>query len=56
MKYTSVFESCLEVYPIQTKDIAMLQSILNYITQEITMRYIGIDKEEQDNVLNTFSL
>ena len=40
----------------QTKDIAMLQSILNHSTPEITLRYIGIDKEEQDNVLDTFSL
>jgi integrase len=40
----------------QTKDIAMLQSILNHSTPEITLRYIGIDKEEQDNVLDTFSI
>ena len=40
----------------QTKDIAMLQSILNHSTPKITMRYIGIAKEEQDNVLDTFSI
>ena len=40
----------------QTKDIAMLQNILNHSTPEITLRYIGIDKEEQDNVLDTFSI
>ncbi|OTZ71037.1 hypothetical protein BK767_17180 [Bacillus thuringiensis serovar kyushuensis] len=35
----------------QTKDIAMLQEILNHSTPQITLRYIGINKEEKDNVL-----
>ena len=40
----------------QTKDIAMLQDILNHSTPKITMRYIGIGKEEKDNVLDNFKL
>ena len=40
----------------QTKDIAMLQDILNHSTPKITLRYIGIDKEEKDSVLDTFKL
>ncbi|CAH2461701.1 hypothetical protein BWGOE13_09190 [Bacillus mycoides] len=38
----------------QTKDVAMLQDILNHITPQITLKYIGINKEEKDNVLDTF--
>ncbi|MDX5813391.1 tyrosine-type recombinase/integrase [Bacillus cereus group sp. BfR-BA-02730] len=40
----------------QTKDIAMLQDILNHSTPQITLTYIGINKEEKDNVLDTFHL
>jgi len=40
----------------QTKDIAMLQEILNHITPQITLRYIGINKEEKDNVFDTFRI
>ena len=40
----------------QTKDVAMLQDILNHSTPQITLRYIGINKEEKDHVLDTFSL
>lgn len=40
----------------QTKDIAMLQDILNHSSPKITLAYIGINKEEKDNVLDTFSL
>ncbi|MBJ8056056.1 tyrosine-type recombinase/integrase [Bacillus cereus] len=40
----------------QTKDIAMLQEILNHSTPQITLRYIGINKEEKDNVLDTFRI
>jgi integrase len=39
-----------------THDIAMLQDILNHSTPKITLTYIGINKEEKDNVLDTFSL
>lgn len=40
----------------KTKDVAMLQDILNHSTPKITLRYIGINKEEKDNVLDSFSL
>ena len=40
----------------QTKDIAMLQDILNHSTPKITLRYIGIDQEEKNNVLDNFKL
>ncbi|EOQ08929.1 hypothetical protein KOY_05230 [Bacillus cereus VDM021] len=40
----------------QTKDIAMLQEIMNHSTPQITLRYIGINKEEKDNVLDTFRI
>jgi integrase len=40
----------------QTKDMAKLQQILNHSTPQITLTYIGINKEEIDDVLDTFSL
>jgi integrase len=40
----------------QSKDVAMLQDILNHSTPQITLRYIGINKEEKDNILDTFCL
>ncbi|WP_280166473.1 tyrosine-type recombinase/integrase [Priestia aryabhattai] len=40
----------------QTKDVAMLQDILNHSTPQITLTYIGINKEETDNVLDTFCI
>ncbi|MDA2219950.1 integrase, partial [Bacillus cereus group sp. Bc228] len=36
----------------QTKDVAMLQNILNHIT----LKYIGINKEEKDNILDVFHI
>jgi integrase len=39
-----------------TKDIAMLQGILNHSHPSITLRYIGITEEETNNVLKTFSV
>ncbi|EJL1640131.1 site-specific tyrosine recombinase XerC [Mycobacteroides abscessus subsp. abscessus] len=39
-----------------TKDIAMLQDILNHSHPSITLRYIGITEEETKNVLKTFSV
>lgn len=39
----------------ETKDVALLQSILNHSTPKITLTYIGINKEETDNVLDTFN-
>lgn len=38
----------------QTKDVAMLQEILNHSTPQITLTYIGINKEEKDNILDSF--
>ena len=40
----------------QTKDIAMLQGILNHSHPSITLRYIGITDEETHNVLKHFSV
>ncbi|WP_432707012.1 tyrosine-type recombinase/integrase [Gottfriedia acidiceleris] len=40
----------------KTKDVAILQDILNHSTPAITLRYIGINKDEKDNVLDTFVL
>ena len=40
----------------QTKDVAMLQDILNHSTPQITLKYIGINKEEKDNILDTFQI
>ncbi|MFK2827135.1 tyrosine-type recombinase/integrase [Bacillus sp. B190/17] len=39
-----------------TKDVAMLQQILNHSHPEITLRYIGITDEETNNVLKRFSV
>ncbi|MGE8205861.1 tyrosine-type recombinase/integrase [Heyndrickxia sp. NPDC080065] len=39
-----------------TKDIAMLQGILNHSHPSITLRYIGITEEETNNVLKNFSV
>ncbi|MBY0598751.1 site-specific integrase [Bacillus bingmayongensis] len=35
----------------QTKDVAMLQEILNHSKPQVTLKYIGINKEEKDNIL-----
>ncbi|MGH1054596.1 tyrosine-type recombinase/integrase [Bacillus paranthracis] len=40
----------------QTKDVAMLQEILNHSTPQITLKYIGINKEAKDNILDTFQI
>ena len=32
----------------------MLQDILNHSTPQITLKYIGINKEEKDNILDIF--
>jgi integrase len=39
-----------------TKDVAMLQGILNHSHPSITLRYIGITEEETNNVLKNFSV
>lgn len=38
----------------QTKDVAILQEILNHSTPQITLKYIGINKEEKDNIPDNF--
>lgn len=40
----------------RTKDIAMLQTIFNHSSPSITLRYIGINQDMQDQALETFSL
>ena len=40
----------------QTKDIALLQKILNHSSQDITLRYIGVTQEIIDDNLRMFSL
>ncbi|SCN37949.1 Integrase [Bacillus cytotoxicus] len=37
-------------------DVAMLQKILNHSTPQITLTYIGINKEAKDSVLDTFCI
>jgi len=39
-----------------TKDVAMLQGILNHSHPSITLRYIGITEEETQNTLKGFSV
>ncbi len=34
----------------------MLQDIINHSTPQITLKYIGINKEEKDNILDTFQI
>ncbi|KLA34280.1 hypothetical protein B4080_5986 [Bacillus cereus] len=34
----------------------MLQDILNHSTPQITLKYIGINKEEKDNILDVFHI
>lgn len=46
----------IDVQPIRTKDVAMLQEILNHSTPQITLKYIGINKEEKDNVLDNLHI
>lgn len=40
----------------QTKDIAMLQKILNHSSQDITLRYIGVTQEVIEDSLKLFTL
>lgn len=39
-----------------TKDVALLQNILNHSSPDITLRYIGINNEEMENAMDSFSL
>lgn len=40
----------------QTKDIALLQKVLNHSSQDVTLRYIGVSQEIIDNNLKLFAL
>ena len=40
----------------QTKDIALLQKVLNHSSQDVTLRYIGVTQEIIDNNLKLFAL
>ena len=40
----------------QTKDIALLQKVLNHSSQDITLRYIGVTQEIIDDKLKMFAL
>ena len=40
----------------QTKDVALLQNILNHSSPNITLRYIGINQDIIDSNLNAFAL
>lgn len=40
----------------QTKDVAMVQEILNHATQDVTRRYIGISRDEIKREMKKFSL
>jgi len=40
----------------QTKDVAMLQNILNHSVQNITLRYIGITQDMTELELNRLKL
>lgn len=40
----------------QFKDVAMLQKILNHSSPSVTLRYIGIEQDEIDNMYNSFEL
>jgi integrase len=40
----------------ETKDVALLQQVLNHSKPQVTLTYIGINKEEKDNILDKFRL
>ncbi|QPA31462.1 tyrosine-type recombinase/integrase [Thermaerobacillus caldiproteolyticus] len=40
----------------RTKDVALLQEILNHSSPSITLRYIGINQDIIDNAVDDFSL
>lgn len=40
----------------QTKDIAMLQEIFNHSSQDITLRYIGINQDSLDKAMLKFKI
>lgn len=40
----------------QTKDVALIQNILNHSSPDITLEYIGINTDEMNNAMDSFSL
>jgi integrase len=40
----------------QTKDVAMLQQLFNHSSPSITLRYIGINQDQMDSAMDSFSL
>ncbi|MEK4141136.1 site-specific integrase [Paenibacillus sp. FSL L8-0323] len=40
----------------KTKDITLVQTILNHSDKSITMRYIGMDQDAMNNAMNRFGL
>ncbi|GAE27014.1 phage integrase [Halalkalibacter wakoensis JCM 9140] len=40
----------------QTKDIALLQKLLNHTSQAETLRYIGVDQDAMDNAMKKFKI
>ena len=40
----------------KTKDVALLQKLLNHSAPSITLRYIGIEQDQQDEAIESFSL
>ncbi|PIE92022.1 hypothetical protein CO726_28910 [Bacillus fungorum] len=51
LQYLKRKENTLQLTRI---DVAMLQEILNHSTPQITLKYIGINQEEKDNILDIF--
>jgi integrase len=43
-------------YYKETKDVAMLQKIFNHSAPSMTLRYIGISQDEQDDAYRKFNL
>ncbi len=40
----------------QTKDVALLQEILNHSSPKITLRYIGINQDQMDKAMKDFRI
>ena len=44
------------VYKLTGEDIGLVQKLLNHSTSDSTLRYIGIDREQMDNVYRDLNL
>ncbi len=40
----------------QTKDVALLQEILNHSSPKITLRYIGLNQDQMDKAMKDFRI